>query len=146
MHAETLGLSASFVQGKAIATKNDEVSHIVLDQKWDELPYNRHETLKLWIRQGVSRLEPATLLDPSKHEQPAQGIPFFWKLNEGPYHYIGHYRSVNFEEREAVVKNTQRQALLEFEFVKHDESVDAKMSLVPDKIRTQPSRSRTSRH
>lgn len=118
VYLKDLGLTAKF-SNAAIAKHRNAISHITLDHKWNDLPFNRHEPLKWWIGEGASRLAWASVLDPSQHEQPAQGVPVFWATNpgnEGLCHYIGHFRCIKFERLTAIIKNKPRQALLQFAF------------------------------
>ncbi|CAB9527351.1 TSP1 [Seminavis robusta] len=131
-HLESLGLTTQF--GMAVLSKNgSRVSHITLNQKWNQCPYSSQHLLKWWLGKGKQRLRTASILDPAKSDNANKEVPIFFatppKLGGAPCHYVGHYQCVSFEANlDVKFKGEERQALLQFQFVRFDEAMAGKLA------------------
>jgi hypothetical protein len=144
-HIARLGLRAKFSQGAASTYKKNpldksNISHITLNSGWNHLPKNESESLEWWLGEGNRRLQLVSSLDPTQYKQSKRGIPIFWaekrpggKKGGDPCHYVGHYRCVQLHHctRPTIMKGEPRQALLEFQFVRFDENLAARIADLP---------------
>jgi len=133
MNLDFLGLTANFCLGVISKRGSQRVSHITLSSKWNNLPRNTEETLEWWLGEGKRRINLASPLDPSKYEQPREGLPVFWARKQAAQgsalcHYIGHFRCIKFQKCSLAMKGEPRQALIEFAFVKFNESLAEKIA------------------
>jgi hypothetical protein len=132
-HLELLGLTAKFGMG-VVSKQGNRVSHLTLNNAWNHLPQNRDETLEYWLGEGTQRLTLVSPLDPSIQKQPEKGCPIFWacdtKHGGALCYYVGHFRCIGLTKTDApimMLKNA-RQALIEFEFIKFDMDLAARIS------------------
>jgi hypothetical protein len=133
-HLEYLGLTAKF-NVPVVSKHGTRVSHLTFKSVWNDLPQSRDETLEWWLGEGSKRMALASPLDPSIHEQPLQGIPVFWATPNSSSadicHYVGNFRCIAFLITRHVVKlGKPRQALIELQFVKFDESMAQKIASI----------------
>jgi hypothetical protein len=133
-HYVMLGLTSCFSM-TVISKRGQNVSHLTLNHRWNDLPYNEHQMLKWWVGEGPSRVYLASPLNPAL-VQPQPIIPiFFAQTNKGGggalCHYVGHYQCVHFETGQSVVfKSKPRQALLGFKFVRFDQQLADKLAAI----------------
>ena len=130
-HLSRLGLSAKFGRG-VISSRQNAISHLTFQHRWNDLPYDENHVLRWWIAPGVNRLRLALPLNPGLHPQ-QQAIAIFWAENSrggALCHYVGHFRCIHFKENKRIVefKDWQRQALLLFQFVHFDSKLASKMA------------------
>lgn len=121
-----------------VATDDDnQVSHLILHDTCGGLPANMNQTLRWWLQDGKKQLEQASLLISSQHAQPKEGFPIFWacpqKGQSEKLFYIGHFQCIRFKKCNLTVKNKPRQALIEFRFVKFDETLASMIAHVPER-------------
>jgi len=133
---ETLGLTSKFSNG-VISKHGNQVSHVTFHHKWNDIPQHAGQTLEWWLGVGEKRLELALPLDPAQQDQPKDGIPVFWSCQQqfrggALCHYVGHFRCIKFEKCKLTHKGEPRQALIEFGFIKFQESFANKIALVPE--------------
>jgi hypothetical protein len=135
-HLNKLGLAACFHQ-TVISKRGNDVSHVTLNYKWNNLPRTESETLEWWLGEGPQRVTLASPLDPLLHDQ--RPIPIFWaaasqgknKSGGDRCHYVGHFRCIRFNKvKTASVKRKLRQALIEFEFVEFDKGLSQAMTSI----------------
>ena len=137
---KTLGLRAPFGK-KSISKYADgkRVSHITLNKEKDNLPYDESKTIEYCLNASPYSLKVAEPLDPNENPQCDRGVPFFWaeKMAEetdkaSKCYYIGNYKCVSFERIPTFMhKGTERQAVLDFNFVLYDQQLADKLSKLP---------------
>jgi hypothetical protein len=139
-YLDSLCLVAKFGMG-VVSKQGNRVSHLTLNNTWNYLPRTQDETLEWWLREGAHRLTLASPLDPSIQKQPKEGIPIFWACDNNRQggalcHYIGHFRCIGLTKTDTAVMMLEyaRQALIEFEFIKFDESLTRRISNLPESI------------
>jgi hypothetical protein len=132
-HLEYLGLTAKF-NVPVVSKHGSRMSHLTFKSTWNDLPQSRNETLEWWLGEGPTRIALASPLDPSIQKQPLEGIPVFWATpNSGAdiCYYVGHFRCIAFfKTRRVVMLGKARQALIELQFVKFDESLAQKIATI----------------
>jgi hypothetical protein len=130
-HLEYLGLTAKF-NVPVVSKHGSCMSHLTFKSAWNDLPQSQDETLEYWLGEGSKRIALASPLDPSIQEQPLEGIPVFWATphtGADLCYYVGHFRCINFfKTRRVVMMERPRQALIELQFVKFDESLAQKIA------------------
>lgn len=128
-----LGFQAKFGQS-VVSCLRKKISHITLSDKWNFLPKTTNEKLQYYLGEGERRLSLASPFNPRTDKQDKNGIPVFWNYSSThKCHYIGHYRCVAFNRylNECILKKGKnRQALLEFEFVRFNEVLNHKLSIL----------------
>ena len=133
----TLRLTAKFRQG-VVSKNGTNVSHLTLQTKWNDVPFDENGRLQWWVGEGPNRLALASPLDPNRYAQPTTGRPIFWAVTSkggALCHYVGHWVCVRFDvlpeaptqEDKMILKKQGRQALLEFAFVKFDQDLSQNM-------------------
>jgi hypothetical protein len=138
-YLDNLCLMAKFGMG-VVSKQSNRVSHLTFNNAWNHLPRTQDETLEYWLGEGTHRLALVSPLDPSIQEQPEEGIPVFWacdKKHGGALcHYVGHFRCIGLTKTDTAVMliKKARQALIEFEFIKFDDSLAQRISNLPESI------------
>jgi len=136
----SLGLTCAFGQ-PVVSSNGPRISHLTLNSKWNDLPFTEQDCLQYWLGDGAKRLSLASPLDPARYIQHDTGIPIFWAVNSNEpggarCYYVGHWICVRFylfdqtqnnDERKMIHKKKDRQALLEFDFVRFDENLARNM-------------------
>mmetsp|Transcript_3584 Transcript_3584/g.5198 ORF Transcript_3584/g.5198 Transcript_3584/m.5198 type:complete len:671 (-) Transcript_3584:265-2277(-) len=135
-HLDNLGLSAEFAVS-VVSRRMGKISHLTFNEKWNDVPFDRSETLEFWVGIGPRRLSAVSPLNPARYSQKGDGIPIFWnakRQGKSLCYYVGHYKCILFDvfDKPIKFKGEDRAALLEFEFVKYSQTLAGKLEDIQD--------------
>ena len=124
-HAVQLGLLSAATQG-AICTKGGVVSHIVLNEEFNDLAPSPSDVQEFWVSDGTERNKNAQLLNPTGVTQ--SSIPIFWVADKQNRKggvlavYVGHFTAVRVSTFHTLVrfKKADRKSLVELRFDRFD--------------------------
>lgn len=136
--AEPLGLSSSAIQG-AICTKGGAVSHLVLNEEFNDLAPSASEVQEFWVSDGTQRNKNAQMLNPATNS-PQSSIPIFWNADKQNRKggdlavYVGHFTSLRVSTFSVLVpfKKAARRSLVELRFENFDVNFAKKLDAVSD--------------
>ena len=132
-HAGALGLRSAAIQG-AICTKGGVVSHLVLNEEFNDLSPSIADVLEFWVSNGTQRNKSAQLMNPNTSPQqlpntsPQQLVPVFWVSDKQNRKggdlaiYVGHFSPARVTAFATLVqhKKAPRRTLVELHFTRFD--------------------------
>lgn len=129
---EKTGIFAKFGMS-TIATKDNKVSHLVMNDEWNVLAPSRCDAQELYLGTGSARARGGNLLAAVA----ADGIPLFHAPKKAEkttkIYYVGHWAPIRektkYFQTPKIVKGQPRQMLVRLRFVRYDDKIDQIMTV-----------------